>query len=578
MKNDGAPDGNAVDVHLVMPVGGVETGLYRSPQLNDIILVGETGTGSITRYLIGYVPQSAVAIGVTKKFDSVNKLMDDDKPVLPATFDTSKVTAPVAAKYTGGAGNPQYKFDNKVYGDCSSKGQGPTIKWCTDNYAALGGEKTGEEEKKRDIEQNIHAKALSVFFLQVGDSNGIPSWPAAVSKAGLVLRYKKQGDNTAKAKLLENLNRSDTTPTRKAYSRKMEYSEIGFYKDMTPFTTARKGTDGNEERDAEGKVQKYYPEIDRINIQSTGDIDSTAVNRHLMKAKRFEILANVDEVDHTKKSLSADELPLGDVMGDNYGLSKGDVQVRAGGRVIIKADSEITFQVGRTKLTIKDGSFEVSSRQIKGSNVPTDFDPVIKFSSRGGVSIGGSSVGISAGWGWNILDSMGSGITGTLGGIAQFGRSINLGTNTAFANIFTTAIFTSNFAFNMKLMTMAKDKDYDFNPAYLSAIKSMIQSMVKLLQGVATSIIQMKTDYSKEKADFKKLMNEKYPGLAQRDVSDFLIRANKDGVIAGVANYESWIAENHQEELAGWANLNLFDSTPGGGPKPVNSDGTVNLY
>jgi hypothetical protein len=44
-------------VQLVMPLGGVESGLYRSPKLNEKVLVGVTGEGASARYyLMGYLP------------------------------------------------------------------------------------------------------------------------------------------------------------------------------------------------------------------------------------------------------------------------------------------------------------------------------------------------------------------------------------------------------------------------------------------------------------------------------------------------------------------------------------------
>jgi hypothetical protein len=53
-------EGEDLTVHLVIPIGGVESGLYRSPKAGESVLVGIQSVGvTNSYYLMGYVPDSA---------------------------------------------------------------------------------------------------------------------------------------------------------------------------------------------------------------------------------------------------------------------------------------------------------------------------------------------------------------------------------------------------------------------------------------------------------------------------------------------------------------------------------------
>ncbi|MDR2865645.1 MAG: hypothetical protein LBV68_08555 [Spirochaetaceae bacterium] len=343
--------GTAVEVSLVMPVGGVETGLYRSPQLGDYVLVGSTeGTGTAHYYLIGYLPKPSVASAAMQSFDSMSVLKD-------------------------------------VNGD-------------VDPDAGL-------------------------------------IWDPAVSKQGLVLRYKKQGANAPKQQIWKNdgtaaapdfrlgrerdaktLEESDVT-----LNAKMEYSEIGFYKEMTSWVSTKTNSDT-------GKDENYFPEVDRLNIQSTGDIRSTAANHHLIKAKRFELLIGCDEPDHTRGDLEEDpkRMPTGDVPGDDYILKGGDAQIRATNRLILKSLSEIRLQVGRTIVTINDSGFNVISKKVN-SPLENTYDTSFGLTARSGITMFGQSVGISSGHNFSLSDSYGAGISGSIGTLNLSGRDVAITTN-----------------------------------------------------------------------------------------------------------------------------------------------------
>jgi hypothetical protein len=54
--------GEDLDVKLVMPLGGAESGLYRSPKAGESVLVGiesSSSSVSMTRYLMGYLPDNS---------------------------------------------------------------------------------------------------------------------------------------------------------------------------------------------------------------------------------------------------------------------------------------------------------------------------------------------------------------------------------------------------------------------------------------------------------------------------------------------------------------------------------------
>jgi hypothetical protein len=60
-----APSSAEESVRIVMPVGGPETGLYRSPKRGDYVLVGKPGTDNY--YLMGYIPKPVVVTAANKE-------------------------------------------------------------------------------------------------------------------------------------------------------------------------------------------------------------------------------------------------------------------------------------------------------------------------------------------------------------------------------------------------------------------------------------------------------------------------------------------------------------------------------
>jgi hypothetical protein len=196
-----------------------------------------------------------------------------------------------------------------------------------------------------------------------------------LQKEASVFRYRKTGGN----------------PSRDAYS------EIGFYKEPTQW----KGPEDSE-----------FPELDRINIRSTGDIKSRAENHHEIAAKRFELLVDCPETDH-----GAGEAAFGDGPGDDTAFYAGDAHIRAKTRVVIKAGQEIRLQVGRSAIIISDDGITITSRKTRRNRV-VSWDTVMSLSPRDGIALFGQKVSIGAAYNFSLRES-GGGSLSSLGGVVR---------------------------------------------------------------------------------------------------------------------------------------------------------------
>jgi hypothetical protein len=190
---------------------------------------------------------------------------------------------------------------------------------------------------------------------------------------------------------------------------------------------ARAGYPKNEGEATEDHIKRVltptvFPAIDHLNIHSTGDIHTKALNHHLLKAKRFEVLVDCDDTIHTKAELEKDELPLGDNIGDDSVLHAGDAHIRAGNRVVIKAEEEIILQVGKTALKISDDSLDMISR-IVNTNFTNAYDATFSM-SKDGISMFGRDVNITSDKSFGIGDTFGGSVGSELGVVSIGGREI----------------------------------------------------------------------------------------------------------------------------------------------------------
>jgi hypothetical protein len=196
------------------------------------------------------------------------------------------------------------------------------------------------------------------------------------------------------------------------------FSEIGFYNKLSKWPVTKGGTD--------------YSQIDTINIQSTGDIESRANNYHLLKAKRFEILANTPEIspqariDNAKGDAirNAERTPLGDSFLDKPDIGAGDVHIRADGSIVIKAAKEIRLQVGRTTLVINDKGFTVTSKKVN-SSFGTTYDTALGLDSRNGINMTGQNVNVNSVYSFKLTDGWGGAIGSTAGVASISGRQVS---------------------------------------------------------------------------------------------------------------------------------------------------------
>jgi hypothetical protein len=179
------------------------------------------------------------------------------------------------------------------------------------------------------------------------------------------------------------------------------YSEIGFYHKPTAWKPSEDDT-GNYADTAEG-----YPKVDRIHIQSTGDIHTKAKNHHRMKAKRFELFVDCEP---PKKE---GDTPFGDREVDDSFLYAGDAHIRAKNRLVIKAGESIELRVGRSSIVINDEGIIIASR--KTQSVYSSWDTVLDLKGSAGLSMFGQHVKIRGGIDYTLSEGYGGSLSSRLG-------------------------------------------------------------------------------------------------------------------------------------------------------------------
>jgi hypothetical protein len=363
--NPGTDKETKVDVQMVMPIGGSQSGLFRQPRVGERVLVAQELMGvssyGYKYYLMGFVP------------DSKN-----------AFYNAAEDSADTSVDNLGGRASQQ----NPVNIDEFSRLNGMALRYERDTNK--------NQPKENDEYQNT--------------AGGIP------------------------------------------------YSEIGFYNKKAKWP---KGSLTNNPTESD------FDRLDTLNIQSSGDIEHRSQNYHLLKAKRFEILAGDNALEITqenrlKNALSdnwdASNVPLGDVHMEDPLIHSGDVHIRASDKVIIKAAREIRLQVGRTTLIVDDGGFKVVTQKIN-SGVGLSYDTVFSMNSREGISMYGQSVDIKATRKLTIADSWGGSFNIFLGMVTLKGKQISQNTYDSLAAKFTAGVNTTELAMNISQgFVAAKDK------------------------------------------------------------------------------------------------------------------------
>jgi hypothetical protein len=211
---------------------------------------------------------------------------------------------------------------------------------------------------------------------------------------GLILRYKNTAART------DNPSRGIADP---------KYSEIGFYQKVK--LDKLNNIDNNSAR---------Y--LDELQITSAGTTFQKTENEHVLHAKGIELLSGLLP---GAKENKGDDLAVGDAKGETYALGGADIQIRAGGKVVIKAAESIVLQVGRSKIIIDDTGINLITKKINSNWVNT-FDTFLSLNARNGISMFGQTVGISGDRSVNIGDSYGGAFDSTIGEVAVTGRDIEL--------------------------------------------------------------------------------------------------------------------------------------------------------
>ncbi|MDR1030661.1 MAG: hypothetical protein LBL76_07295 [Treponema sp.] len=348
------------EVQVTMPVGG-NMGLFRFPRVGESVLIGQTGVSPNPSDTTGWVLLSYFIQNT-----------GSNAPFYPA--DSRQVFA-----------NENQLKPNNIKPDKTHKSGG---------YLA-------DQMNPATMQEFLHDNGMAIRYLAEANKN--------------------------KASETREVN-NQQTPIGTANAGK--WSEIGFYNKKAKWPDSVKTFDETDKGDS--LALSRFDRQDVINIQSSGDIESRAENYHLIKAKRFELLANTDELSpelraHNDRSnwkdWDSDQAPLGNHATDDSAIHSGDVHIRAGKNIVIKAVGEIRLQVGRTVVVIDDNGFTVTSRKIN-ANTPLTQDTTLSLKARGGIDMFGENVNIASSRKFSIADAWGGSLVSMVGMVNLSGIQI----------------------------------------------------------------------------------------------------------------------------------------------------------
>jgi hypothetical protein len=147
------------DVTLVIPIGGVESGLYRSPKKGESVLVGVLGGATSSYYLMGYLPDSISNNFGHKKSASASSPDSDQADMKTLLDDKGEVFRyKQTGKKAGQEGNEPYSeigFYQKTTAWKPGKDAAPTY---ANAPEAGGGQPAAEQEDYPKIDRiKIHS-------------------------------------------------------------------------------------------------------------------------------------------------------------------------------------------------------------------------------------------------------------------------------------------------------------------------------------------------------------------------------------------------------------------------------------
>jgi hypothetical protein len=286
------------------------------------------------------------------------------------------------------------------------------------NAAPVEGE-DGYDTKQENFDAEraalLDAKALVLRYEQTGKKVPEDGKDERYSEIGFY-RKETQWPTTSKTDYKSVPPERSEDESDEAYSERLVIADF-------PRNTGEAAADHIKRVTPETPETPVFPKIDRLNIQSSGDMRAVAKNYQLLKAKRFELLVNTSDTIHDQKELARDDLPLGDNPGDDSTLHAGDAHIRARNRVVIKAGEEIILQVGKTAVKISDGALDVISKMVD-SNFTNAYDTTFSMSGSDGISMYGRNVKINSEISLDLGDTYGGSFSSALGVVSIGGREI----------------------------------------------------------------------------------------------------------------------------------------------------------
>jgi hypothetical protein len=206
-----------------------------------------------------------------------------------------------------------------------------------------------------------------------------------------------------------------------------------------------------------------------------------------MKAKRIEILSNVQESDFSKE-LSGDNRPFGDKGANISELLQGDIHIRGKRRIVLKAGSEIRIEVGRSSIVISDAGIILTSRKTH-SDIHNSLDTVLSVMPRDGITMFGQHLKLGAAYDWAILENMGSSIKGTAGIMRMEGKDIKASTISGLSYITNFITQTLAFADNLASMSVGTHDSDDIQDSGLPAYAGLGVGGAGILTNVALGLV-----------------------------------------------------------------------------------------
>ncbi|MDR2521624.1 MAG: phage baseplate assembly protein V [Spirochaetaceae bacterium] len=252
-------------------------------------------------------------------------------------------------------------------------------------------------------------------------------------------------------------------------SGKPEYSEIGF---LRRFVT-------------ENGVQKQFP--DELRLISAGSTFQQAEKVHAVRAGGIEVLSGLlPGAKHEKD----DNLAVGDVVGETYVLEEADIQIRAGGKIVIKAADQIVLQVGRSKITIDDTGIKLTSKKIN-SDWANTFDTSLNLEARTGITMFGQAVNISGGRSMSLTDAYGGVFQSTAGVVSVTGREVALNTLDTLGYKAIVALNAIDVCFNTVVAGLAKGGE-DPSESHNAEKEQLTYDIIKKLGELYFQVVKSK--------------------------------------------------------------------------------------